>query len=75
MRSEAKGFHGTDEPFSGIILVPFNGVAVVHGELVVKIVVSLANRDDGGDEMIARGMLVIKGCLAKVMGETVYAER
>ena len=49
-----------DEPFGGIILIPPNCVSVVHRELVVKVVIALSNCDQGGDQMVARRVFVIK---------------
>ena len=32
-----------DEPLRGVVLVPFDGIAVVHRELVVEVVVTFTN--------------------------------
>ena len=74
VRSKANELHGCDEPLGGIILVPFDGVAVVHGELVVEVVVTLSNGDKGSEHMIARSVLVVERSLAKPVGERVDTE-
>lgn len=43
MACETEEFAAGDEPFRRIILVPFDRVAIVHGELMVKVVVSFAH--------------------------------
>lgn len=56
-----------DEPFGGVVLVPFHGVSIVHGKLVMEIVVPLAKGQDGGEEVITRGVLVIVCRLSQVV--------
>jgi len=43
-----------DEPLGRIILMPFDGVAVVGGKLVVEIVIAFAESNQGSDDMITR---------------------
>ena len=69
--SQTKFLHRPDKPFGRIILVPFNGVPVIHRELVVKIMITLSNGDEGSDHMIAGSVLVIKRSLTKPMSERV----
>ena len=66
--------HSPDEPFGRIILVPFNGIPVVHRELVVEIVVTLSDGDKGSYHMISGCMLVIEWSLTKPMSERVDTE-
>lgn len=40
--------------------MPFDGVAVVRGKLVMEIVISLTKSDESGDDMIARRIAVVK---------------
>lgn len=75
MRSDAKEAHGLDEPLGGVVLVPANSVPVVHGELVVEVVVSFADGDQGSEEMVARGVLVVEGGLSEVVSKGVDAKR
>lgn len=58
-----------DEPLGRVILVPFDSVPIVHGELVVEVMIALANGNKSGDDVIAGCMLVVEWCLAKPMGE------
>ena len=50
-----------DEPFGRIVLVPQEGVAVVHWELMVEVVVSLTHRDDCRDKVVAGCMYIVEG--------------
>jgi len=63
-----------DEPLGGVVLVPLNGVAVVHGELVVEVVVTFTNGDESGGKVVAGCMLIIERSLAEPVGERVNAE-
>jgi hypothetical protein len=63
-----------NEPLRRVILVPFDGVSVIHGELMVEIVVALPNRRQRGYEMVARCVLVIKRGLSKPVRKRVDAE-
>lgn len=57
-----------DEPLRRVVLIPPDGVAVVHWELVVEIVVALADGDQRGDEMVARGVFVVEWGFTEPMG-------
>jgi hypothetical protein len=54
--------------------MPFDGIPVIHGELVVEIVIALTNGDESSDYMIAGCVLVVERCLTKPMGERVDTE-
>ena len=43
---------GHNEPFCGGVLVPLDGVAIVHGEWVVEVMVALADGDQRGDKVV-----------------------
>lgn len=75
MASETELLADPDEPFGRVILIPLDGVSVVHGELVVKVVVTLADGDESGGKVVAGCVLVIKGRLPEPVGERVDAER
>ena len=64
-----------DEPLGRVILIPFDSVPVVHRELMVEVMVSLANGNKSGDDVITGCVLIIEWCLAKPMGERVDTER
>ena len=64
-----------DEPLGRVVLVPLDRVAEVHRELVVEVVVALADRRERGDEVVARGVLVVERRLAEPVRERVDAER
>lgn len=72
--SQAKLLPGPDGPFGGIILMPLNGISVVRGELVMEVVVSLTESNDGGDDMITRGVPVIEWLITEPVSQRVDAE-
>jgi hypothetical protein len=74
VRSETEPLHGNDEPLSRIILIPLDGVAVVHGELMVEVVVTLTNGNESGNDMVTRSVLVVEGSLAKPVSKRVDTE-
>ena len=74
MRSKAYELHGCNEPLGGIILVPLDGVAVVHWELVVEVVVTLSEGDKRSQHMIARSMLIVERTFTKVVSKRVDTE-
>lgn len=74
VRSKADKLHGCDKPLGGIILIPLDGIAIVHGELVMEVMVTLSEGDKRGENVIARSMLIVEGSLTKVVSERVDAE-
>ena len=74
VRREAELAAHPDEPLRRVVLVPLDRVAVVHRELVVEVVVTLADGDEGSDHVVTRGVLVVEWCLTKVVSEGVNAE-
>ena len=74
MASKAELLHNPDEPLGRVILVPLDGVTVVHGELVVEVVVTFTDSDESSDHVVARSVLVIEGSLAEPVSERVDAE-
>jgi hypothetical protein len=63
-----------DGPLSGVVLVPLDSVAVVGGELVVEVVVALAESDERGDDVVSRRVAVVEGLVTEPMGKRVDAE-
>lgn len=74
MRGESEFLAGGDEPFRRVVLVPLDGVAVVHGELMVEVVVPFTDSDEGGEDVVAGSVLVIEGGIAEPVSERVDAE-
>ncbi len=74
MRSEAKAGHDPDEPLRRVILEPLDRIAEVHRELVVEVMVALADGAERGDEMVARSMLVVERLVPEPVGERVDAK-
>ena len=71
---QANLLHSPDEPFGGIVLVPFDSIPVVHRELMVEIVITLSNGDKSSNHMIAGCVLVIERSFTKPVGERVDTE-
>ena len=61
VRSEADFLAGPDEPLGRIILVPSDGIAIIHRELVMKVVVTFTNGNECSDEMVTWCMFIVKG--------------
>eukprot|EP00187_Rhodella_violacea_P018474 CAMPEP_0184734054 /NCGR_PEP_ID=MMETSP0314-20130426/59356_1 /TAXON_ID=38298 /ORGANISM="Rhodella maculata, Strain CCMP 736" /LENGTH=444 /DNA_ID=CAMNT_0027200953 /DNA_START=196 /DNA_END=1528 /DNA_ORIENTATION=- len=71
---EAEPGEDADDPLGGVVVVPADAVAVVVGELVVVVVVALAEGDEGGDDGVVGGVFLGVGLLAEGVGEGVDAE-
>lgn len=63
-----------DAPLGGVILVPLDGIAVVGGELVVEVVVALAEGDESGDDVVAGAVAIVEGLVTEPVGQRVDAE-
>lgn len=72
--SEAELLPGPDGPLGGVVLPPLNGVAVVRGELVVEVVVSLTKSHESGDDVVSGRVAVVEGLVAEPVGQGVDAE-
>ena len=72
--SEAELEANPDEPLGRIVLIPLNGITVVHGELVVEVVVTLTDGNERSDEVITGSVLVVEGGLTEPVGQGVNAE-
>ena len=71
---QTKLLHSPDKPLGRVVLIPFDGVSVIHGELVVEIMITLSDGDEGGDHVIARCMLVVEGGLTQPVSEGIDTE-
>src|SRR5437763_11218616 len=71
---ETELFPGPDAPFGGVVLMPLDGVPVITGELVVEVVVSLPEGDEGGDDVVPGRVAVVEGLVPEPVGEGVDAE-
>lgn len=74
MRSETELRHGPDEPLGWVVLEPLDGVSEVHGELVVEVVVALADSAKSGEEVVARSVLVVERLVTEPVSQRVDAE-
>lgn len=66
--------HDPDEDLGGVVLVPLESVAVVRGELVVKVVVTFTEGGKRSQGVVTRGAAVVKGLLANPVSKRVDAE-
>jgi len=64
-----------DKPLRGIVLIPFDGITVVHRELVMEIVVTFTDGDECGGKVVARRMLVVEWRFAKPVCKRVDTKR
>jgi hypothetical protein len=74
IKSKAHLLPQPDGPFGGIILMPLDSIAVVGWELVVEVVVSLAESDQGSDDVIPRRVSVVKWLISKPVSKGIDAE-
>jgi hypothetical protein len=63
-----------DDPFGRVVLVPFDGVTVVHWELMVEVVITFADSRKSGDDMVAWGVLVIERSLSEPVSKRIDAK-
>ena len=71
---EAKLLPGPDRPLGWVVLVPLDGVAVVRWELVVEVVVTLAESDESGDQVVTWRVAVVKWLVTEPVSERVDTE-
>jgi hypothetical protein len=74
MARKSKLLAHPDKPLGRVVLIPPDGVTVVHGKLVVEVVVTFANGDERCCKVIPGSMLVIERCFSKPVGEGINAE-
>ena len=75
MTSESQLLANPNEPLGGVVLVPFNGISVVHWELMVEIVITFADGYQRRCEMVSWGVLVIERSFTQPMSKRVNTER
>lgn len=66
--------HGLDEELGRVVLPPLDGIAVVTGEFVVEVVVSLTKGDKGGDDVVTRAVAVVEWLVTEPVSQGVDAE-
>ena len=69
MACQSNGLTDPDEPFGRVVLVPLDGVPVIHRELVMEVVVTLANGNQSSDDVVTGSVLVIERRFSKPMCE------
>jgi hypothetical protein len=72
--SQSNQLQHIDEPLRRIVLIPLDGIAVIHRELVVKVMVTFTDGYEGSGKVVPWCMLVIKGSLSKPVSERIDAE-
>lgn len=63
-----------DGPLGGVVLPPLDSVAVVGRELMVEVVITLAESDKGGDDVVTRRVSVVERLLTDPVGKRIDAE-
>lgn len=66
--------HEVDEHLGRVVLPPLDGVAVITWELVVEVVVSLAEGDESSDDVVTRAVAVVERLITEPMCQAVDAE-
>jgi len=73
-RGKTKVETDLDQPFGWVVLPPLDSVSVVGGIAVVVVVVSFAESDECGEDVVSWGMSVIERLIAEPVGKRVDAE-
>ena len=63
-----------DEPFCRIILIPLDGISIVHRELVMKIVIPFSESNKSSDKMVPRGQFIIERRLPEPVRDGIDAK-
>lgn len=71
---EAHLLPGPDGPLGRVVLPPFDSVTVVRGELVVEVVVALAEGHESGDDVITGRVAVVERLVTEPVSQGVDAE-
>ena len=72
--SEAELLPDPDRPLCRVILMPFDSIAVIRGEFVVEVVVTLSECDESCDNVITRRVAVIEWLITEPMCQRVDTE-
>jgi len=62
------------KPFGRIVLIPLDSIAIVHWELVMKVVVPFTNCHESSSEVVSRSMFVIERRLSEPVSKRVDAK-
>lgn len=71
MTGQADLLAAPNEPLGGIILVPLDGITVIHRELMMEIMIPLADGNERSKEMVAWCMLVVEWRRSKPVSDGV----
>lgn len=63
-----------NEPFGRIVLIPLDGVTIIHRELMVEVVVTFANSGKSSDNVVAGSVLVIERTIPEPVRKRVHTE-
>jgi len=71
---ETEGLPCPDVPLGGVVLVPFDSIAVIGRKLVVEVVVALTKSNKSSDDVIARRVAVVERLVTEPVSKRVDAE-
>lgn len=74
MRRESDLLATSDEPLGRIVLIPLDGVTIIHRELMVEVVVTFANSGKSSDNVVAGSVLVIERTVPEPVRKRVHTE-
>ena len=75
MASESQLLADPNEPLGRVVLVPSDGISVVHRKLMVEIMIAFTKSYQRSSKMISWCMLVIERSFAQPMSKRVDTER
>ena len=75
MTSKSKLLANPNEPLGRVVLVPFDGISVVHWELMMEIVITFTDGYQCCSEMVSGRVLIIKRSFTQPMSKGIDTER
>ena len=75
VEGEAHLLPAPDAPFGWIILVPFNGIAIIGRELMMEVMVAFAKGDESSDHMVTRAVAIVERLVTEPVRQGIDTER
>ena len=74
VEGEAHLLPAPDAPFGWVILVPFNGIAIVGREFMVEVMVAFAKGDKSSDNMVTRAVTIVERLVTEPVRQGINTE-
>lgn len=63
-----------NEPLRRVVLVPLDRISIIHGELMMEIMITFSDGDQGRNKMILGTVLVVEWRIPEIMRKRIDAE-